>query len=465
MSGLEHLIAVVGGIATHLFYFKQGERHAYPWRYVGAFALASVSLWGVKRYRLQLPFLTATYETTILSFLFLVGVYGSLLVYRIFLNPLNRFPGPFAARVSKLYHVHLNSKNLLGHQELYQLHQKYGRYVRIGPNDLSVVDPDGMSVVLGPNSKCRKSAWYGQDEPYISTNTTRDRAAHDRRRRILGPAFSDKSLKGYATRVQKFHDLLIARIDENAGKPMNVTKWFGLHGFDMMGDLVFNKSFNMLESGETHWAVKLLGDGLLIQGYSFPPWLYRIFATLPGMGAGYRRFVSLCINQLDDRMKQQGKTTHPDMLEPLIEHFEQLKPADKKTVLPMLQGDSRMLIVAGSDTTSTTLIHIFYRLCSEKGLAQRLREELAPLISNVNQVDYQEVKGCQLLKGIINETLRMHYPAPSGFFRKTPKEGIHIGHVFVPADTIVQLPPHVMALGKIASLHFFKSLQKLFTNH
>ncbi|KAF2177276.1 cytochrome P450, partial [Zopfia rhizophila CBS 207.26] len=332
--------------------------------------------------------------------------------------------------------------DLLGHHVLYKLHQKYGRYVRIGPNDLSVVDPDSMNVVLGPNSKCTKSAWYMQDMPYISMNTTRDRAAHDRRRRILSPAFSDKALRGYAVRIQKFHDLFIKRIDESTGQPMNVTKWFGLHGFDMMGDLVFNKSFNMLESGETHWAIKLPGEGMLLQGFAFPPWLYRVFATLPGM-AGYRRFVAFAAGQLDDGIKQQGKTNHPDMMQPLIEHFEQLSPDAKRAALPMLQGDSRMFIVAGSDTTSTTLIHLFYRLCSETGLIQRLRDELTPLIANVNRISYQEVRHSRLLHSRINETLRMHYPDPSSFLPKGA-----IGDVYVPGDTVIQLHPYVMALDE-----------------
>lgn len=449
---IELLLAAILGIAAHLLHFKHGERHAYPWRYVQALFASAFLVFTIKFYHGSgLSLLAATSSTLLLTAIYLSSLVSSVLIYRLLFNPLNRFPGPLAARISKLYVVWLNSQsNLHGHHELHKLHQKYGRYVRIGPNDLSVVDPDGMKVVLGPNSKCMKAPWYGQDMPYISTNTTRDRAAHDRRRRLLAPAFSDKALRGYAPRIQRYNDLLVNRIDEfaAAGKPMNVTKWFGFYGFDMMGDLVFNKSFNMLESGETHWAVKLLGEGLHLQGFAFPPWLYRVFATLPFLGAGYQRFVALAAQQLDDRNKQHGHTTDPDMMQPLIEHFEKLSPSAKREALPMLQGDSRMFIVAGSDTTSTTLIHVFYRLCTEKGLVERLRDELTPLVANIKQISYQEVHHVQLLHGCINETLRMHYPAPSGFFRKTPKEGVHIGDVYIPGDTVIQLPPYVMALGK-----------------
>jgi tryprostatin B 6-hydroxylase len=449
MPYIEPLLAFLGGIATHLFYFKRGERHAYPWRYVFFLLAGSVSVWGVKWYRIQLPILTATYQTFILTALYLGGLALSLVVYRLFFNPLNKFPGPYIARLTKLYFVYINAQSgLRGHHVLDKLHKQYGPYVRIGPNDMSIVDPEAMPAALGTNSKCRKSEWYGQDMPYISTNTTRDRKLHDRRRRLLTPAFTDKYLRGYMLRTQKFNELLIARIDDHERKAMNVTKWFHLHSLDVMGDLVFNKSFNMLQSGETHWAIKLLENGLQVQGYAFPPWLYRVFVTLPGMGSGYRRFVQLCIDQLDERMKLQGKTTHVDMMSPLIEHFQSLSPEDQKNALPMLQGDSRMLIVGGSDSSATTLIHMFYRFCTESGLAQRVRDEVSPMISNINNIQYQDIRDAHLLHGCINETLRMHYPAPSGFFRKTPKEGIHIGEVFIPGATVIQNPPYIVGQGK-----------------
>jgi cytochrome P450 len=48
-------------------------------------------------------------------------------------------------------------------------------------------------------------------------HTTRDKAIHDRRRRIWSPAFSDKALRGYENRVQKYNDLLIKQISAFSG--------------------------------------------------------------------------------------------------------------------------------------------------------------------------------------------------------------------------------------------------------
>jgi hypothetical protein len=37
---------------------------------------------------------------------------------------------------------------------------------------------------------------------------------------------------------------------------------FNFFGYDVMGDLAFGKSFAMLDSGDEHYAVKLLNEGM-----------------------------------------------------------------------------------------------------------------------------------------------------------------------------------------------------------
>lgn len=211
------LSAAAVGIASYLFFFKHSERHLYPFRYVQFLLLAYFAVFTAKLHYFGSSTGPALRSTTQLAICYFIGLYASLLTYRLFFNPLNKFPGPFTARLSKFDHVfRLGKKD--GHHLLYNMHQKYGPYVRIGPNDLSVTDPLGVQLVLGPNSKCTKAQWYSVDVPLISMHTTRDRAAHDRRRRIWSPAFSDKALRGYEPRIQKYNDLLVQRITESLGK-------------------------------------------------------------------------------------------------------------------------------------------------------------------------------------------------------------------------------------------------------
>lgn len=116
---------------------------------------------------------------------------------------------------------------------LQEKHKKWGNFVRIGPNTLSVADPDVVRVALSGQSKCTKGPWYSIEHPvssmlciqtcsnrlqHYSMHSTRSRADHDARRRVWSGAFSDKALRGYEERVQKYNKILIEQINSFSGK-------------------------------------------------------------------------------------------------------------------------------------------------------------------------------------------------------------------------------------------------------
>jgi hypothetical protein len=72
----------------------------------------------------------AAIGSTVLLITYAGGLFGSILVYRLFFHPLGPFPGPTFAKVSKLWHA-FQLSNLCNHELLEELHQKYGEVVRI----------------------------------------------------------------------------------------------------------------------------------------------------------------------------------------------------------------------------------------------------------------------------------------------------------------------------------------------
>lgn len=104
------------------------------------------------------------------------------------------------------------------HHQLRRLHKKYGDYVRTGPNDISVADPEAVHIVHGPHTTCRKAPWYDGDYPYYSLFSTRDRREHGLRRRVWAPAFSDKALRGYESRIEVYNNQLVEQIEARLGK-------------------------------------------------------------------------------------------------------------------------------------------------------------------------------------------------------------------------------------------------------
>lgn len=99
---------------------------------------------------------------------------------------------------------------------------------------------------------------------------------------------NDTALRDYEPRVAHYTDQLIAAIERSLGKPMNVTDWFNYYSFDIMGDLSFGKSFNMLVDGKAAYILKQLHSDMKSIGlFSRLTWLFPFFKRIPGLNADY----------------------------------------------------------------------------------------------------------------------------------------------------------------------------------
>ena len=214
-------VAVVAGVGSHLFYFHHGEHFLFPQRYVKFYLAIMIAITYPVMYLNQLHWVDAFAITGSYAVVYFSGIFASLLVYRIFYNPLNKIPGPYMAKVTKFA---MSARNLKfdACKQLLKLHERHGQYVRIGPNDLSVTDPEAVQTVLGPQSKCTKAPGYEIDYPHISLVSTRNKAVHDHRRRAWSPAFSTNALRGYEERIEVFNAELIKQIIASSG--MGTTK-------------------------------------------------------------------------------------------------------------------------------------------------------------------------------------------------------------------------------------------------
>jgi tryprostatin B 6-hydroxylase len=352
--------AVVVGITTHLVYFVQGEHHLYGTTYLQIIAATVPATICIIFRTHQSSIGDAMTEATFLLGCYLLGLYSSLLIYRLLFHPLKNFPGPVGNKLGNLW-FSFQLGNGDAYKKVFRLHEKYGDFVRVGSSDLSIVHPKAMAVIYGTGTKCGRAAFYNSD-PVPSLIQTRDKKAHDARRRIWSPAFSDKALQGYSRRIESYDDQLIARIDAAAtsGESMNMSKWFHYYSFDAMGDLAFGKPFDMLKNDEEHWVITIMNTGLVAVGFLFPPWLFRVLVAIPGLMRDHERITEFCNDQLGKRMKvydiplhiiyhhtdaKQANNETPDIMSTLLKPFPDEPPTGDD--LLMLQGDSRLIVIAG----------------------------------------------------------------------------------------------------------------------
>lgn len=85
-------------------------------------------------------------------------------------------------------------------------------------------------------------------------------------------------------------------------KPEDITKWIHFFGLDVMGDLVFGKSFRMLELGRPHFILKQMAAmGPLVGSLICVPWLLILFQNLPIIGHMRNKWIAWCKSQVEDR--------------------------------------------------------------------------------------------------------------------------------------------------------------------
>jgi cytochrome P450 family 628 len=127
--------AGLAGVALHLFAFRYGEWDNDTRKIIASWITSQLA--GVVAARIFLPteydsFLLAAKDISILAWCATAGIYASMIIYRALFHRLNKFPGPFAARLSTFYVTSLSAKKFHLYEEVQALHQKYGDYVRLG---------------------------------------------------------------------------------------------------------------------------------------------------------------------------------------------------------------------------------------------------------------------------------------------------------------------------------------------
>lgn len=248
--------------------------------------------------------------------------------------------------------------------------------------------------------------------------------------------------------MDQYTQSLIDQLKAFSGKPVNAAEWFNYYSFDVMGDLAFAKSFDMLKNGQSHWAIKLLNNGQRGIGiFGSVPWLFGILSKIPGLTKGFHKFIKFCDDMMDNREKME--VDRPDISTWILQSPEM--EDSRYTQRAWLTGDSRLIIVAGSDTTAATLTHLFYHLSKEPVHMKALREEIDSLNGDLSAPALLPLK---YLNGAINESLRLHPPVPGGVQRLSPPEGITIGDRYIPGEVAIYVPMYTLFRCKSCYLPF-----------
>ncbi|KAE8423593.1 cytochrome P450 [Aspergillus pseudocaelatus] len=381
---------------------------------------------------------------------------------------LRSIPGPTLARFSSLY----RPWKLAGGDapNFYrELHKRYGKTVRTGPNTVDISDPAAVSVVYGINSKFLKSSFYDMFSPFheetvmASMFSVRDPSQHQALRRPVAQKFSMSSIRAMEPFADECTDIFLDAMRNLEGQSVDLGTWLQWYAFDVIGAITFQRRFGFMEKREDilgmiksidsalryaalagqipvvhHW---LMGNRWVSKFLAGQP-----FVDIPDPLRTIVKYTQECMDDYD-RQAVAEHGDRPDFLSWLRGEATKGKPMSHRDLVNHLSNN----LLAGSDTTAISLRAIVYYLMKNPSVYQKLQNEIdeadrAGKLSHY--VTYTECLELPYLQAVMKEAMRCHPGVSYPLERVVPAAGVSLCGVHLQAGTIVGVNPAVMHLDQ-----------------
>ncbi|KAL2867498.1 cytochrome P450 [Aspergillus lucknowensis] len=369
---------------------------------------------------------------------------ASHILYNLFLHPLRHYPGPWLWRASSLPWKYTLLRGTM-HHDLMRYHQIYGDTVRIKPDEISYANAqawrDVHAHVPGRPEFLKDPIRLPLAPNGVMSILVSDTRNHARFRSLFGHAFSDKGLRAQEPTIARYADLLVEVLREVAdtGRSVEMVRYFNMAIFDSIGALSFGESFDSLKNRALHPWVDAIHKNLKSVAISHVLRSMGIeFLTpyvLPKELRGKRQEnYTYAIEKLKKRMQRQGD--QGDFWDRVIvKSVDGNQTGDGMSAGEML-NNAAVMVVAGSETTSSALCGTTYLLC-RFGKLDKAVAEVREAFASPDQIDLLAVSRLPYLTAVIDETLRMYPAVPGQPPRVVPERGATVCGRFVPAGTRV----------------------------
>ncbi|KAJ4856997.1 cytochrome p450 domain-containing protein [Trichoderma breve] len=421
-----------------------------------AFASICLGLATLSYFHLQQP-RNLLWYTQAAAIIFFEWFFSNL-VYKLAFHPLAKYPGPLIASLTDWYTVYWIAEGGR-HLELDKQHKKYGKFVRFGPNRLSINSARASRDLHDVNSNTFKADAYGSFKRFFGAEmslTTVDHKAHAFRRRVNMTAITPAAVKEFEDQVTPHLDEFISIIGEGAG-----SKSQGEHGWspgkdmsyavafciaDIMGSVTFGRTWNVQRDPKYRHFVKDLPNGVAgihlvghMQSLFFCN-LHKVLFKELIVGVGNLMSVSrsFALWRLE-----QSSMPYRDIWQAL------LASRDPKTgntfSTEELISEASLFIIGGTDgmitATTSTLFYLTHNPRTLKRLTREIREAFPLSPEDVGKKGSNRIA---YLPACIDEAMRMSPPVPSILPRVVGPGGLTVDGEYFPAGVNLGIPHYSM---------------------
>jgi benzoate 4-monooxygenase len=348
-----------------------------------------------------------------------------------------------------------------------ELHRKYGDFVRIGPNHVSINNPGAIPQIYGHRTGFTKGPFYDafvQVTPVVFN--VRSVEEHVRKRKYINASFSSRALLDFEPYMDReilgWKRKLFGMLQENKAnldfvvwsrcfnsftvRKLLTNGYFYLIAnflaFDVVASFAFGSPFGFVETGKDP-------DGLIqiidargefmnatgsLSSILRPLMRYHPFDSF--WRQGYKARAGLeSIGREAYQRRKSSTGNRKDLMSYLLAATD---PSTKKSIdEDEIIAESISFIVGGSDTTSSTMTNFIDFVSRDTKLQFLLQQELDSFFPGEPAEDWvpseRETSRLPLMVATLREVMRVRPTSATGLERITPMGGQNVVGQFIPS--------------------------------
>nr|XP_050868883.1 cytochrome P450 4C1-like [Vespula vulgaris] len=357
-------------------------------------------------------------------------------------NKIKRFPGP------KAYPIIGNAYMFLGNiEDITNQFLKISKYYQslwriwLGTKLLIMVDdPKYIENILRSTDVIEKSDEYDHLKIAMGDGLFSAPASKWKgHRKLLKEAFLNKNIHSHMNVFNNHSINLMEKLDSLVGEDIDVGNYVYRCVLDIIYDGMLDIKVNTLTNPDSKLAESIECGTHILAVRIFKLWLHAdIFFYNTAIGKKFQKCLSymdnitsnimkkkkesISRNNINQELTKENSVQHPRVFLDLL--FESSHEEGKYSQQD-IRDEINTMIIAGSDTTTTTISFVFLMLASFPDIQNEVYEELNQIYGSNNPkyalISHDDTKRMKLLERVIKETLRL-FPIGPVIGRKVTKD-------------------------------------------
>ncbi|KAN0106094.1 cytochrome P450 [Hyaloscypha variabilis] len=363
-------------------------------------------------------------------------------IYRVFMHPISHIPGPLIPKLTSLwlyYHAYIGDEA----STIHQLHEQYGLYVRVSPNEVDISDSEAIAPIYVTKGGFTKAPCYANfdiDGHKTIFSTTDMEYRKPRASAVVG-MFSTKSIRENEAAIYGCVDRMVSRMKEESktGLPVNILNLARSLAVDAVSTHLFQENYNATSEKGNRLSVSAFVDAFVAVGRFFYlpntafiwlEWALKKFVPDEHTATSMEVVDKFVDNLVSSTLK--SATNYPGRLMAIgLERSE-------------VKAQCKDLIFAGTDSTGMNLATICRQLSLNPDKHETLRKEI--LVNAQAGENRQDIQSLPYLSAVVKEALRISMANPTRLPHIVPSTGLRLSNITIPPGTMVGLSAY--------SLHF-----------